>query len=64
MSEEEATIHYFLISSSACATTLLLGQDKPAPSAPMSGASWFVVSCGIKLAEVGLAEIGKPQVKF
>ena len=45
------------------ATTLLPGQDKPSPSAPMSGASWFVVSCGFRLSEVGLSEIRKPQVK-
>ena len=31
-------------------------------SAPMSGASWFVVSCGVRLSEVGLSEIRKPQV--
>ena len=46
MSVEEATIHHFLLSSSASATTQLPGQDKSALSAPMSGASWFVVSCG------------------
>ena len=63
MSVEEATIHYFLLSSSASATTLLPGQDKPALSAPMSGASWFVVSCGVRLSEVGLSEIRKPQVR-
>jgi hypothetical protein len=62
MSVEEAMIHHFLLSSSASATTLLPGQDKPAPSAPMSGASWFVVSCGVRLSEVGLSEIRKPQV--
>jgi hypothetical protein len=28
----------------------------------MSGASWFVVSCGVRLSEVGLSEIRKPQV--
>jgi hypothetical protein len=62
MSVEEATIHHFLLSSSASATTLLPGQDKPGPSAPMSGASWFVVSCGVRLSEIGLSEIRKPQV--
>ena len=44
------------------ATTLLPGQDNPAPSSPMSGASWFVVSCGVRLSEVGLWEIRKSQV--
>jgi hypothetical protein len=62
LSVEEETINYFLLSSSSSATTLLPGQDKPAPSAPMSGASWFVVSCGVRLSEVGLSEIRKPQV--
>ena len=61
LSVEEETINYFLLSSSSSATTLLPGQDKPAPSAPMSGASWFVVSCGVRLSEVGLSEIRKPQ---
>jgi hypothetical protein len=59
---EEETINYFLLSSSSSATTLLPGQDKPAPSAPMSGASWFVVSCGVRLSEVGLSEIRKSLV--
>jgi len=31
MSVEEATIHHFLLSSSASATTLLPGHDKPSP---------------------------------
>jgi|SRR5215469_8137206 len=44
------------------ATTLLPRQDNPAPSDPVSGASSFVVSCGVRLSEVGLAEIRKPQV--
>jgi len=39
-------------------------QDNSPPSAPMSGASWFVVSCGVRLSEVGLSEIRKPQVRF
>jgi hypothetical protein len=46
LSVEEATIHHFLLSSSASATTLLTGQDKPTLCSPMSGAFWFVVSCG------------------
>ena len=62
LSVEEETINYFLLSSSSSATTLLPGQDKPAPSVPLSGASWFVVSCGVGLSEVGLSEIRKPQV--
>lgn len=33
---------------------LLPGQDKPAPSGPMSGASWFVTLLGVRLPEVGL----------
>jgi len=28
----------------------------------MSGASFFVVSCGLRLSEVGFAEFRKPQV--
>ena len=28
----------------------------------MSGASWFVVSCGVRLSVVGSLEIRKPQV--
>ena len=44
------------------ATTLLPEQDKPAPFAPTSGVTWFVVSCGVRLSEVGLSEIRKPQV--
>ena len=44
------------------ATTLLPGQDKLAPSAPLSGASWLVVSCGVRLSEVVLSEFRKPQV--
>jgi hypothetical protein len=51
----------FTISS---ATALLLGQNKPAPSRPLSGASCIVVSCGFRLSEVGLSEIRKPQVAF
>ena len=31
---------------------------------PMSGASWFVVSCGDRLSEVGLSEIRKPQIRY
>jgi hypothetical protein len=50
------------LSFSQSATTLLPGQDKPAPSVPMCGASRFVVSCGIRLSEVGASEIRKPQV--
>ena len=43
-------------------TTLLPGQDNPAPSGPMSRPSCFLVSCGVRLSEVGLSEIRKPQV--
>ena len=49
-------------SRSEFATRLLPGQDNPAPSSPVAGASWFVVSCGVRLSEVGLSEIRKPQV--
>lgn len=49
-------------SPSESATTLLPGQDKPAPSAPTSAAPSFVVSCGVRLSEVNLPEIRKPQV--
>jgi len=41
---------------------LLPGQDNLAPSGPISGVSWFVVSCGLRLSEVGFAEFRKPQV--
>jgi len=44
------------------ATTLLPGQDNLAPSAPTSTAASVVVSCGLRLSEVGLSEIRKPQV--
>ena len=50
-------------SSSFATFTLLPGQDKTAPSAPMSRASCFVFSCGFRLPEVGLSEIRKPQVR-
>jgi hypothetical protein len=63
LSVEEETFNYFLLSSSSSATTLLPGQDKPTPSGPMSGAFWFVVSCGARLSEVGLSEIRKPQAR-
>src|SRR6267378_4561396 len=46
------------------ATSVLPGQDKPTPSGPTSEAAWFVVSCGLRLSEVGLSEIRKPQVRF
>jgi len=36
LSVEEETINYFLLSSSSSATTLLPGQDKPAPPAHIS----------------------------
>jgi len=44
------------------ATTVPPGQDKPAPSGPMSRASCVVVSCGVRLPEDGLSEIRKPLV--
>ena len=50
--------------SSASATTLLPGQDKPAPSGPISAAPYFVVSCGVWLFEIRLSEIRKPQVRY
>ena len=56
--------HHSLFSSSASATTLLPGQDKLSPSSPISGASWFVVSCGVRLSEVGFFVIRKPQVRY
>ena len=56
---EEGADYY----SQSSATTLLPGQDNSAPSSPMSGAPWFVVSGGVRLSEVGFAEIRKPQVK-
>ena len=48
--------------SGSSATTLLPGQDKLAPSSPLSEESSFVVSCGVRLSEVGLETICKPQV--
>ena len=44
------------------ATPLLPGQDKLAPSGPMSGESWFVVSGGVRLSEVVPGVIPKPRV--
>src|ERR1041385_22313 len=64
LSVEEETINYFLLSSSSSATTLLPGQGKSSPSAPMSRASWLVVSCGDRLSDIGLSEIRKTQVTF
>jgi hypothetical protein len=58
MSAEEATIYHFLLSSSASATRT--GQTSPLCT--ISGASWFVVSCVVRLSEVGLSEIHKTQV--
>jgi hypothetical protein len=40
---------------------LLPRQDKPVPTRPMSGANCSVVSCGVRLSEVGVSEIRKPQ---
>jgi hypothetical protein len=40
---------------SGSATTLLPGQDNSVPSAPTSRSAWFVVSCGVRLSEIGLA---------
>ena len=39
-------------------------QDKSPPSDPISEASWLEVSCGIRLAEVGLSKIRTPQVRI
>jgi len=49
--------------SSSSATTLLPGQDNPAPSGPMSRASCVMVSYGVRLSVVWLSEIRKPQVE-
>ncbi len=48
--------------SLSSATTLLPGQDKLAPFCPMSGESCFVVSCGVRLSELGSGTVRKPQV--
>ena len=48
---------------SILATTLLPGQGETARSGPMSGASWFVVSCGGRLSVAGFTELRKPQVE-
>jgi hypothetical protein len=50
-----------LITSSVC-YQVPPGQDKPAPSRPLSGACCFVVSPWVRLSEVGLSEIRKSQV--
>jgi hypothetical protein len=44
------------------ATTLLTVEDKSAPSGPMSEASGFMVSCGVRLWVCGSGEFRKPQV--
>ena len=49
-------------SASSSATTLLPGQDKSAPSAPTVSDSRSEVSCRVRLSEVGLSQIRKPQV--
>ncbi len=48
--------------SLSSATTLLPGQDKLAPSCPISGESCFVVSCEVMLSEIGSETVRKPQV--
>jgi hypothetical protein len=50
-------------STLSSAATLLPGQDKSSPSQPMSGVSGSVGSCGVRLFEIGFAEIRKAQVK-
>ena len=50
MPVEEATIQHFLLSH----LHLLPGQDKPAPSGPISAVPYFVVSCGVWLLRLGL----------
>jgi hypothetical protein len=54
--------HHCPSSASVSATTLLPGEENSAPSGPMAGTSGFVVSCGVRLCEVGVLEIRKPQV--
>jgi hypothetical protein len=54
--------HLKTFPSSSSATTVLPGQDKLAPSAPISVGLGFVVYCGVRLSEVGFGEIRKPQV--
>src|SRR5207302_6799218 len=49
---------------SSSVTILLPGQDKPAPSGPMSRATCFVVDCGVRFSVCGLDEFRKPQVGF
>jgi hypothetical protein len=56
--KDDVVLYY----SPSSATTLLPGQDKLAPSCPLSEESSFVVSCGVRLSEVGLEIICKPQV--
>jgi len=43
-------------------TTLLPGQDKPAPSEPTVAVSGVGVCCGVRLSEVGLEVIPKLRV--
>jgi hypothetical protein len=33
------------------------------PSAPTSRSAWLVVSCGLRLSDIGFEEIRKPQVE-
>ena len=54
--------HHCPSSASVSATTLLPGEENSAPSGPMSGTTGFVVSCRVRLCEVGGLEIRKPQV--
>jgi hypothetical protein len=44
------------------ATTLLPGQDRSPPSDPISGTSWFVASCWVRLSVRGFTELRKSQV--
>jgi hypothetical protein len=53
---------HFHEGSLSSATTLLPGQDKLAPSSPISAKSRFVVSFGVRLQEVVRGTITKPRV--
>ena len=60
--ESHRTILAWVLLFVLAALVVVALHVKPAPSPSISGASGFVVSCGVRLSEVGLSEIRKPQV--
>ena len=51
------------MTNQASATTLLPGQDNPAPSIPMSGAGWFMVNWSIQVSS-GPSHMGSDYYPF